>query len=111
MYGHHGQRTRIGQSEVPADPHIGDDAEPVLDLALEYRPGFGSDEFVVDTAGVSGCQDVAHFEVDLEFTDCLRVKEGDALKFFAREYKTYAPGIGLIQDEGLELTEYGFVEL
>jgi hypothetical protein len=44
------------------------------------------------------------------FTNCLKTKEGTALNFFEREYKTYAPGIGLIQDQKLLLVEYGFVD-
>lgn len=43
-----------------------------------------------------------------QLTKCLKTKEGSALNFFEREYKTYAPGIGLIQDGGLLLTSHGF---
>jgi hypothetical protein len=43
------------------------------------------------------------------FSDCLVTMEGTALNPLEREYKTYAPGIGLIQDESLLLTQYGFV--
>lgn len=44
------------------------------------------------------------------FSNCLKTQEGTALNPGEREFKTYAPGIGLIQDEGLLLTEYGFAE-
>jgi hypothetical protein len=44
------------------------------------------------------------------FSNCLRTMEGTALNPLEREYKTYAPGIGLIQDESLLLAEYGFAE-
>ena len=44
------------------------------------------------------------------FRDCLKVKEGSALEFWAKEYKYYAPGIGLVQDEDLRLRRYGFVK-
>jgi hypothetical protein len=44
------------------------------------------------------------------FSTCLRTMEGTALNPLEREYKTYAPGIGLIQDESLLLAEYGFAE-
>lgn len=40
------------------------------------------------------------------FKDCLRVEETSGLDARERSYKTYAPGIGLIQDEDLLLTEY-----
>ncbi len=39
------------------------------------------------------------------FTDCLRIEETSPLES-GRSYKTYAPGIGLIQDEDLVLTSY-----
>jgi hypothetical protein len=42
------------------------------------------------------------------FSDCLRTKEGTALNLSETEYKTYAAGIGLIQDEKLLLIKYGF---
>ena len=39
------------------------------------------------------------------FSDCLRTMEGTALNPLEREYKTYATGIGLIQDESMILKE------
>lgn len=45
-----------------------------------------------------------------EFPKSLKTKEGTALNLLEVEYKTYAPGIGLIQDEKLLLTEQGFVD-
>jgi hypothetical protein len=44
------------------------------------------------------------------FTECLLTKEDTPLNIFEREFKTYAPGVGLIQDEKLLLTEFGFIE-
>ena len=41
------------------------------------------------------------------FSNCLKTKEGTALNPLT-EFKTYAPGIGLIQDGKLLLTKYGF---
>jgi hypothetical protein len=43
------------------------------------------------------------------FSKCLKVKEGTALNIIEEEYKYYAPGIGLIQDEDLVLTKHGIV--
>ncbi len=40
------------------------------------------------------------------FRNCLRVEETSATEPGEKGYKTYAPGIGLIQDEDLLLTEY-----
>ena len=44
------------------------------------------------------------------FTNCLKIKEGTALNRFEREFKTYAPGIGLIQDQSLLLISHGFID-
>lgn len=43
------------------------------------------------------------------FANCLRTREGTALNLNESEFKTYAPGIGLIQEQTLLLTEHGFV--
>ncbi|MEJ2193420.1 MAG: hypothetical protein P8X73_01005 [Ignavibacteriaceae bacterium] len=43
------------------------------------------------------------------FTKCVKMKEGSALKLWEKEFKSYAAGIGLIQDQNLLLTNYGFV--
>jgi hypothetical protein len=44
------------------------------------------------------------------FTNCLKTEETTPLEPKEKEYKLYAPGIGLIQDEDLVLTKYGFVK-
>ena len=44
------------------------------------------------------------------FKNCLLTKEGTKLNLLEKEYKTYAPGIGLIQDQKLLLTDYGFFD-
>lgn len=43
------------------------------------------------------------------FKGCLRTRETTELEPKEKEYKTYAPGIGLIQDQDLVLIKYGFV--
>ena len=45
------------------------------------------------------------------FTKCLKVEETTPLEPDTIEYKIYAPGIGLIKDEELLLTHYGFIDL
>jgi hypothetical protein len=45
------------------------------------------------------------------FQNCLKTKESTPLEPGVRDYKTYAPGIGMIQDESLRLIKHGFVEL
>lgn len=42
------------------------------------------------------------------FTECLKVVETTPLEPAVREYKYYAPGVGLAKDGELELVEYGF---
>ena len=44
------------------------------------------------------------------FKNCLRTEETSGLNPKEKYYKTYAPGIGLIQDEDLLLTEYSVAE-
>jgi hypothetical protein len=44
-----------------------------------------------------------------EFSNSLMTQEGTALNPNEKEFKTYAPGIGLIQEESLLLIEYGFI--
>lgn len=43
------------------------------------------------------------------FKGCLKIEETSALNPDEKSYKTYAPGIGLIQDGDMLLTRYGFV--
>lgn len=43
------------------------------------------------------------------FEHCLKTAESSPLEPGQKEYKHYAPGVGLIQDEDLLLTQHGFV--
>ena len=43
-----------------------------------------------------------------EFENCLLTQESSQLNPAAIEYKTYCPGIGLVQDQSLLLTSYGY---
>lgn len=45
-----------------------------------------------------------------EFKNCLKVEETTPLETGVREYKYYAPEIGLVQDGSLKLVKYGKVE-
>ncbi len=45
-----------------------------------------------------------------EFKNCLKVEETNPLEPGTREYKYYAPGIGLVQDGSLKLVKHGKVE-
>ncbi len=44
------------------------------------------------------------------FPGCLKVEETSALDPKEKEYKYYAPGIGLIKDENMLLVSFGFVK-
>jgi hypothetical protein len=44
-----------------------------------------------------------------KFTNCLKTEETSVLNPKEKEFKHYAPGIGLIQDENLKLVGYGYV--
>ena len=45
-----------------------------------------------------------------EFENCLVTEESSPLEPLVTERKTYAPGIGLVQDQSLRLVSYGPVE-
>jgi hypothetical protein len=45
-----------------------------------------------------------------EFKNCLKVRETTPLEKGAKEYKLYAPGVGLIKDASLLLVGYGRLE-
>jgi len=44
------------------------------------------------------------------FTNCLKTEETTPLEPKEKEFKYYAPGIGLIKEENLLLVEYGYVK-
>jgi len=83
---------------MPGDPKVGMMyyQELAPNVAMDRAEIISIDEIFKTPAG--------------EFSNCLKIKEGTALKPKVIEYKTYAPGIGLIQDEKLLLTKHGFVE-
>lgn len=81
---------------MPGDPTIG------RRYYQEVAP-----EVALDRAEILSVSEV--FEAPAgTFTNSLRTKEGSALKPQESELKTYAPGIGLIQDQSLLLVDYGF---
>lgn len=45
-----------------------------------------------------------------EFINCLMTEETNALNPKEKEYKVYAPGIGLLKDEELLLVKYGYIK-
>jgi hypothetical protein len=77
------------------------------EVGMKYYQEFAPDK-AMDRAEVINLDEVLETPAG-EFTECLKTKEGTALNKFEREFKTYAPGIGLIQDQSLLLVDYGFV--
>ncbi|UCD42497.1 MAG: hypothetical protein JSV69_02480 [Chloroflexota bacterium] len=84
---------------MPGDPVVG------MKYFQEIAPGVAMDRAEVISLDKSLNTPAG------EFTNVLVTKEGTALNLLEQEFKTYASGIGLIQDQNLLLTEYGFVEL
>jgi hypothetical protein len=82
---------------IPGEPKVG----------MKYYQEIAPD-VAMDRAEIVSLDDVFQTPADL-FSNCLKTKEGTALNILEKEYKTYAPGIGLIQDQKLLLIEYGFI--
>ncbi len=83
---------------MPGNPKLG------MKYYQEIAPGVAMDRAeIVELDSV--CRSPAG-----TFPKCLRTKEGTALNPFEAEYKLYAPNIGIIGDEDLRVTKYGFVK-
>ena len=70
----------------------------------EYAPGKAMDK------GEIAALDIESTVPAGNFTDCLKVEETSDLNVDEKEYKIYAPGIGLIVDESLKLVKYGYLQ-
>jgi hypothetical protein len=83
---------------MPGDPKVGMKyyQEIAPDVALDRAEIVSLDETLDTPAGA--------------FSNSLKTQEGNALNPSEKEFKTYAPGIGLSQEESLLLVDYGFVE-
>lgn len=82
---------------MPGDPELG------MKYYQEIAPGVA-----LDRAEVVSLDETLETPAD-SFANCLRTREGTALNVNEREFKTYAPGIGLIEEQSLRLVEYGFI--
>ena len=67
----------------------------------EQAPGAAMDQAEHVDMGLTVATEAA------TFNDCVKVKETSSLNPDEIGYKVYCPGVGLIQDEELELVEYG----
>ncbi len=69
----------------------------------EIAPGIAMDRAEVISLG-------GNFETPAgAFDSCLKIQEGSALKTGEKEFKMYARGVGLLQDEDMLLVKYGFI--
>ena len=100
---HHGGAWRAGQGDakpgmmMPGQLSVGQKyyQEIAPGVAMDRAEIVRLDETLITPAGA--------------FSGSLLTQETTPLNALERGYKTYAPGIGLIQDEKMLLTEYGFV--
>jgi hypothetical protein len=69
----------------------------------EMAPGVA-----MDRAEIVGINETVKTPAGI-FENCLKTEETSQLEKGAREYKFYAPGIGLVKDEQMLLTEYGYI--
>lgn len=79
---------------MPGQPQVG------MKYYQEIAPGVA-----MDRAEIVSLDDTLETPAGT-FSSCLKTKEGTALNPLEQEFKVYAPGIGLIKDESLLLTEY-----
>lgn len=82
---------------MPGSPKVG------WKYIQEIAPGIA-----MDRAEIVGVDETLRTPAGT-FEKCLRTREGSALKPREKEFKVYAPDIGLIQDADLLLTGHGFV--
>jgi hypothetical protein len=101
----HGGAWRFGEDSarygliMPGKPNLG------MKYYQEIAPGVA-----MDRAEVVSLEDELQTPAG-NFTNSLKTMEGTALNPMESEFKIYAPGVGLIQDQGLLLTSYGFIEI
>jgi hypothetical protein len=95
LAGENGARAGLIMS---GDPKVGMKyyQEVAPDVALDRAEVVSLDETLDTPAG--------------EFSNSLKTQEGTALNPNEKEFKTYAPGIGLSQEESLLLVDYGFTD-
>ncbi len=80
------------------------DPTPGMRYYQEIAPGIA-----MDRAEIIGLEKTLETPAGT-FTNCLETVEGSALNLAERETKIYAPGIGLIQDANLFLSDYGYLD-
>jgi hypothetical protein len=83
---------------MPGNPVVG------MKYYQEIAPGVAQDRAEIINLSIN-------FQTQAgEFTDCLLTQESSKVSPLAIEYKTYCPGVGLVQDETLHLVRFGYIE-
>lgn len=100
---HEGQWIAEGQNksgvDMPGLPLIG------ARFFQEVAPGVAMDRIEIISIGET-------YDVPAgSFKNCLRTEETTPLEPGDLEYKVFAPGVGLLQDEAAKLIKYGMVKL
>jgi hypothetical protein len=93
-----------GENDATAGLIMAGKPEVGMKYYQEFAPGTA-----MDRAEVINLDEVLETPAGT-FTNCLKTKEGTALNKKEKEFKTYAPGIGLIQDQTILLISYGFID-
>jgi len=83
---------------MPGDPVVG------MKYYQEIAPGVAQDRAEVINLSIN-------FQTQAgDFTECLLTQESSKVSPLAIEYKTFCPGVGLVQDETLHLVSYGYIK-
>ncbi len=83
---------------MPGSPEVG------MKYYQELAPGIA-----MDRAEVISISETCNTPAG-EFENCLVTRESSGIESAAKEHKTYAPGIGLVQEEALLLVSQGTIE-
>jgi hypothetical protein len=71
----------------------------------EYAPGVALDRAEIVAMGFTVKTPAG------EFKNCVKIVETTPMEPGNKEYKVYAPGVGMVQEGELKLVRYGKVEL
>lgn len=83
---------------MPGNPAVG------MKYYQELAPGIA-----MDRAEVVGISETVKTPAG-EFRNCLKIRESSNTESAANEYKTYAPGIGLVQKKDVKLIRHGYLK-
>jgi hypothetical protein len=93
---HAGEKGAHAGLMMPGTPSVG------MKYYQEFAP-----KLALDRAEIASLDDTLKTPAG-SYQNCLRTRESSGLNPQEEEFKTYAPDIGLVQDENLLLIRYGF---